>query len=283
MDYKNILDNYTQQITVLAILCTKTSKYYNRKRHCLIIPNIIITSMLTILNAVFENTNHLKIANVILNASSTLLIALDKSLQYSEKATLFFKSSQLLSKLSHDVDRHRLNAEVETEQEFLKTLINDYDNIVSNITYEVPNSIITSVSKAFDCDIRIPLVMMANSNMNLKRIQITSNKNLRNVNKSTETEIEQHVYETKLPDIPDIPIQPVIIEKQDTEIAISEQPEHITKRLPSLLPRIIERNVVECSNENTNGNSNDNTIEVKRLTRKEKRELMRNTREIPDI
>lgn len=198
MESKTILEDYTDQITILAVLCSRTAKYYNWKRHCLIVPNIFITSTLTILNAIFENTNNLKIVNVALNGFSTLLIALDKSLQYSEKASLFFKSGQLLTTLSHSIDKHKLSGNKESEEEFLKTLINNYDNIISNITYEIPSHIIDKVSQICERDINIPLVLMTSNNTKLQNIK-KKEKEMKESdrNEKEQERVERIIYMTK--------------------------------------------------------------------------------------
>lgn len=160
---KTILDDYQQKITILAILCSKTSKHYSTYKNALVLPNILITAALTILNSIITYVNNIKLVNISLSATSTLLIALDKSFQFSEKSSLFFKSSTNLTTLSHSIDKYKINPTNDNTNEFINHLINQYDSIIENITYEIPSYIIDSVLEQFDDniinDIQLPIIM----------------------------------------------------------------------------------------------------------------------------
>jgi hypothetical protein len=55
-----ILNEYQQKITILAILCSKTSKHYSTYKNALVLPNILITTALTILNSIITDVNNIK-------------------------------------------------------------------------------------------------------------------------------------------------------------------------------------------------------------------------------
>tara|TARA_Y100000389_G_scaffold146531_1_gene145245 strand:- start:9265 stop:9816 length:552 start_codon:yes stop_codon:yes gene_type:complete len=164
---QKLLDEYYQKITMFAILCSKSSKYYSFRKNLLIIPNILITAILTIINSLFTDTNDIKIANIILSACSTLLIALDKSFQFSEKSSLFHKTSINFTTLSHMIDKFYIQPDTVNINE----LINSYDNIIENITYEIPSSIIDIVINQFDDDVKIPLIMLTSNNATKKQLK----------------------------------------------------------------------------------------------------------------
>jgi hypothetical protein len=174
-----ILNEYQQKITILAILCSKTSKHYSTYKNTLVLPNILITAALTILNSIITDVNNIKLVNISLSASSTLLIALDKSFQFSEKASLFFKSSTNLITLSHSIDKYKVNPTNDNSNEFVNHLINQYDSIIENITYEIPSYIIDNVLQQFDDnminEIQLPIIMLTSGSVKIKKNKISPN------------------------------------------------------------------------------------------------------------
>jgi hypothetical protein len=171
---KKIIDEYYQKISIFAILCSKASKYYTFYKNMLILPNILIGSILTILNSIFNNTNDIKYANITLNALSTLLITLDKSFQFSEKSASFLKSSISFTTLSHAIDKFYVNPHGSNKEDitnFINMLITDYDKLIESLSYEIPSSIIENVISQFGNDIKIPLVMLTSSNANINHFQ----------------------------------------------------------------------------------------------------------------
>lgn len=169
------IQDYSQKISIFAILCSKSSKYYSFYKNILVFPNIFIGITLTMLNSIFTDINDIKYANIILNAVSTLLIALDKSFQFSEKASLFHKSSISFTTLSHSIDKYNVQPDDIDINDFLNKLIDDYDNLIDNLSFEFPSSVIEDVIKQFGNNVKLPLIVFTSSNANISQF-ITNNK-----------------------------------------------------------------------------------------------------------
>lgn len=164
------IQDYSQKISIFAILCSKSSKYYSFYKNILVFPNIFIGITLTMLNSIFTDINDIKYANIILNAVSTLLIALDKSFQFSEKASLFHKSSISFTTLSHSIDKYNVQPHDVDINDFLNKLIDDYDNLIDNLSFEFPSSVIEDVIKQFDGNnVQLPLIVFTSSNANISQ------------------------------------------------------------------------------------------------------------------
>ena len=173
---ENVLRDYSQKIIVFSVICSKTSVYYTYYKNILMFSNICIGSLLTILNSLFTDTNKLKLANISLNAILTVCIAFDKSFQFSEKADFFHKISTSFTTLSHSIDKYNINPNNVDIKIFMNNIIQEYDNLIESINYNIPSYIVKQIITQFGTDIDLPLIVFSasNSKSHLTKIHTTS-------------------------------------------------------------------------------------------------------------
>ena len=81
-----LLKQYKEKAFINALLNEESCNYYNYLKNLINIPLIICNSVMVCINSMIENQDTLKILNIILNASTGLiLIRNDKQLQNLRK------------------------------------------------------------------------------------------------------------------------------------------------------------------------------------------------------
>ena len=103
-----MLQNYRDRSYIMAQLSQESSNFYSILRTIINMPIIITSSIMTIINSSFE-AEEVKIPNIILNASTSLILALMHNLKMSEKIGHFRNLNLKYTKLLHIIEDKLIN------------------------------------------------------------------------------------------------------------------------------------------------------------------------------
>ena len=141
---------------VASILCSRSSVYYSRLKHLLIIPNLIISSGSAIINNQNFEYETLKIYNTVVNSVTVLLLGLVTTFKVSENADTFRNTASALTKLLHDIESKEGSDDITVE--FITQSTEKYDVLMSNLP-NFPNHIKTKVRNEFGTKKYLPLII----------------------------------------------------------------------------------------------------------------------------
>jgi hypothetical protein len=117
---------------------------------------------MSIINSSFENEdNTLKIINISFNIITALTLSLGATLQLEMKQLEVEKSStsrKKFLKLSSTIEQ-KLISDEEISADFVTSIINQYDNIVDGIDFEIPEYILNRVRKQYAGTKTLPVII----------------------------------------------------------------------------------------------------------------------------
>ena len=81
-----LLQGYRDKSYILSVLCSENSEFYSFIRSLINIPLILSSSVMTVLNSYNKiNSDDLQISNIVLNASTALILSFSSSMKLNEK------------------------------------------------------------------------------------------------------------------------------------------------------------------------------------------------------
>ena len=134
----------------LSLTCNLASIYWNRMKMIFQIPLILTSSVMALLNSITDDAQSVKLANIIVNSVSVLIISLSNNFKCAEKADGFKKISQGFLLLVSEIENRETNKD-------LHTYTLKYDGLVNDIEFsDINSSIKKQVNMLFDDD-ELPL------------------------------------------------------------------------------------------------------------------------------
>ena len=150
----------------MSLLSQKATNHWSFIKFIFQIPLILTSSVMCILNSFDDGKGNMKIANVVVNGVSVLLISYQSNLKVAEKCELFKNLSNQFLQLAHEIEGK--NPE-ELDRNVVNTLIEKYDALISTCLFEdIPKSIKMEVIKIFDGK-SLPLQLNGASGLSVKR------------------------------------------------------------------------------------------------------------------
>jgi hypothetical protein len=95
---------------------------------------------MVVINSIITDDNLLKILNIIFNASTGLILSLISNFKIHENINQFNQIRIKYTKLSHLIDNEMISNE-EITNEFIKSVVEDYDQITENFDVIYPQHI----------------------------------------------------------------------------------------------------------------------------------------------
>ena len=132
-EQKKLLIQYRDKAYVMSILCSECSDYYSMINNSFKFPLILTNSIMVIFNS--ENFENIKIANIILNVSTSLILSLIGNFKLNERVINFSSKSIKFNKLCHKIEDLLYNSIDDITTENIRTMIDDYDSINEQIEY----------------------------------------------------------------------------------------------------------------------------------------------------
>ena len=154
------LDDYFDRSFVYCVLLTRTHSHYSRLRTLLKIPIILTSSAMSIVNSNLggENDFALKIVNITFNLLTAIILSMSSTFKIEEKTQSFQIAERKFFKLASVIEQ-KIICEEEITAEFVNRIMNEYDNIVETIDYEIPRFIRNSVRNEYSHKKTLPLII----------------------------------------------------------------------------------------------------------------------------
>tara|TARA_B110000259_G_scaffold68569_1_gene80822 strand:- start:8007 stop:8582 length:576 start_codon:yes stop_codon:yes gene_type:complete len=155
----DLLVQYRDKSYVYAILCERSFEHFSFIKSLCNIPLILITSVLSIINASSFNAEDMKMPNVIINACIALLMAMIGNFKISEKESTFKQVNQKMVRMCHSIE-DKLNNNLETlDSEDISQVIKEYDNIVEMNEFTFPRHIKHNITAIYKGKRTLPAVL----------------------------------------------------------------------------------------------------------------------------
>ena len=169
-----LLQGYRDKSYITSILCQQSEEHFSFLKSMVNIPLILTSSVMTILNSLNETeSKDLKYCNIVLNASTAMILSLIGNFKLTEQSTNFKQIQIKMNKLCHQIE-DKLTIDLEnTTIENLRTFINEYDAITEQIDFTYPEFIKNRVKKTFYNKKVLPNVL----NCDISFIQSNQNNN----------------------------------------------------------------------------------------------------------
>ena len=144
------LQDYRDKSYVSNIMCELSCEFYTLIRQIINIPLILSSSVMTIINSWTFDENDLKISNIILNASTALLLSLSGNFRISEKIGSFRALGLKYNKLCHLIEDHLANSiDVIDCKDMTRQIIAEYDALNESLEFTYPSHIKTKCKRKF--------------------------------------------------------------------------------------------------------------------------------------
>jgi hypothetical protein len=133
---------------ITGILCELSYNYYNFINNCIMLPTILGSSILTIMNSADIDINKMKVINITLNGLNTLILAISTNYKLIDRINNY-KTKKIKSiKLQHLIESYLLKNS-NTSPEVLEGFINEYDKIHEDLIFRFPYHIKLKVIKKY--------------------------------------------------------------------------------------------------------------------------------------
>lgn len=175
-----ILEGYRDKCYVNNILCQMSFEYYNRIKSIISVPLILSTSVMTILNSSDIKASDMKIANIVLNGLTVLILALVNNFKFAEKASNFRSLSLKYNKLCHIIEDKLVYDIDNVSNDVINDIIKEYDSFNELLEYPFPNSIKNTVRKTYKNKKSLPNILNCTTQFSAQPTPYTTFDNLPN-------------------------------------------------------------------------------------------------------
>jgi hypothetical protein len=155
-EQKSLLIAYKEKAFISALLSEESYNYYNFTKNIINIPLIITNSAMVVLNAIITDQDLLKILNIILNASTGLILSLIANFKIYENIQAFHQLQIKFNKLSHIIDSKLTNELDKINNEYISGVIEDYDAIIESADIVFPLKIRKRIKTQYDGKLSLP-------------------------------------------------------------------------------------------------------------------------------
>ena len=118
---------------ITTILCDLSYNYYNFINNCIMLPTILGSSILTIMNSSEIDNNTMKIINITLNGLNTVILAISTNYKLNDRINNYKTNKSKIIKLQHIIESYMLKNETITPA-LLEGFITEYDKKWDDIT-----------------------------------------------------------------------------------------------------------------------------------------------------
>ena len=154
-----LLKSYKDKAYIMGLLCEQSYNNYSFVKNLINIPLILINTSMTILNSIIENSNEMKIPNIILNSSTGLIIAFVSQYKLYEKINEFHQLQNKFNKLSTNIEKKLiLDIEGLTDND-INGYIETYDILIDNMVYPISDGIKIKIKKQFQEKLALPAIL----------------------------------------------------------------------------------------------------------------------------
>lgn len=150
----DILKKYNERIFISSILCDLSYNFYSNINNLSMLPTILGSSVLTILNSSEISNDIMKIINISINGLNTIILALINSYKISDRINNFKNNKIKFTKLNHSCESILNKSDISSMSQsdikiLVDNIINEFDKIQEEIVYQYPQHIRKKVIKTF--------------------------------------------------------------------------------------------------------------------------------------
>ena len=157
------IEKILSKTEAMVLLCSKANGYWSMVKFFFQIPLVLTSSAMCIINSVSEDSNTVKIPNIVVNAISVLIMSLNNSIKASEKCDLFRRLSQQFLLLAGQIE----NDNEITDSDF-QLIALKYENLINDTLFEeIPNRYKLQVAESFKHR-QLPIQLNGCSGNNMK-------------------------------------------------------------------------------------------------------------------
>ena len=155
----NLLVSYRDKAYVYAVLCDRSYELFSLIKSLCNIPLILITSILSIINASSFDPVEMKMPNVIINASVALIMGMISNFKLSEKESLYKQINQKMVRHCHFIEDMLNNNLDSLDSDDVSEVIKKYDDIVEMNEFPFPHFIKKQITKIYKGKRSLPAVL----------------------------------------------------------------------------------------------------------------------------
>jgi len=169
-----ILKDYKDKAYITSILCELSYNYFSTIYNISLLPTILGSSILTILNSSEIKDDYLKIINISINGLNTIILALINSYRLNDRINTFQNSKIKFIKLNHLLEsilnKNSISPDDTTpiNKNTIENIINEYDKIYEDIKYQFPSHIRQKVINKFGGKSSLPNSLQIDYNNSVK-------------------------------------------------------------------------------------------------------------------
>ena len=158
---------------ITTVLCDLSYNHYNFINNCIMLPTILGSSILTIMNSSEIDNNTMKIINITLNGLNTLILAISTNYKLNDRINNYKTNKSKIIKLQHIIESFILKNETITPA-ILEGFITEYDKIYEELIFGFPHHIKLKVIKKYQGKKSLPnsLSFMASTDATSDIVQI---------------------------------------------------------------------------------------------------------------
>lgn len=163
----DLLKEYSNKSFVSNILCDLSYRFYSTIYNVSLLPTILGSSILTILNSSMIDDNIMKKINIIVNGSNALILALINSYKVNDRINNFKTNQIKFNKLHHFIESLIIKNNID-DKVIIDNIINDYDKIYEDLIYQFPEHIRNKVIKKYGSSHKLPNSLDIDYNRSIK-------------------------------------------------------------------------------------------------------------------
>lgn len=142
------LQQYRDKSYVSSVLFQEHADFFSMVKGIINFPLIIISATMGILNSNFE-PDSMKTPNIILNASTGLILSLISNFKLDIKTQTFHNLSVKMTRLLHGIEDRMTNDLENTTPDHIRNFINEYDSLNENNEFSLISFIKTRIQKRY--------------------------------------------------------------------------------------------------------------------------------------
>lgn len=163
----DILKDYSNKSFISNILCDLSFRFYSTIYNVSLLPTILGSSILTILNSSVIDEDIMKKINIIVNGSNALILALINSYKINDRINNFKTNQIKFNKLHHFIESILIKNNFE-DKIIIETVINDYDKLWEELSYQFPEHIRKKVINKYGGSHKLPNSLDIDYNKSIK-------------------------------------------------------------------------------------------------------------------
>ena len=156
----NTLHDIRDRCFVYSIMLTESASSLGKLKIIFKMPAIFISIVLSVINSSKLNeTDEINIINTVFNAFIALLIGVENTLQIDNKKQVFTSTKNKFEKLLSTIEKRLLDTSEPISIEFVQNIINEYEQVDDDLTFDIPKSIQDKAKKNFTGVRTLPLIL----------------------------------------------------------------------------------------------------------------------------